>query len=223
MATVIFLTSSALKYNASIPLPSAQRSATSWRPAVSRKISSRNFIQFETYSCRSICGLVGFSPCLVGGLAKSRNSTGERSTISAKTCSRHSQSSAENSLMESTASMMSLTELLSRVPEKKKNDTSTHWLAYERCGSNLTSVFFKFILLIDIWSISRETDLRWVLQNLIDGKSTLVQVIAWCLQAPSHYLSQCWPIIILSYGIYRPQWLDSKFHKLLPFWCRAMM
>ena len=28
-----------------------------------------------------------------------------------------------------------------------------------------------------------------------DDKSTLVQVMAWCRQATSHYLNQCWPII----------------------------
>ena len=26
-------------------------------------------------------------------------------------------------------------------------------------------------------------------------KSTLVQVMAWCRQAPSHYLNQCWPCL----------------------------
>ena len=28
----------------------------------------------------------------------------------------------------------------------------------------------------------------------IDNMSALVQVMAWCHQAPSHYLNQCWPI-----------------------------
>ena len=32
---------------------------------------------------------------------------------------------------------------------------------------------------------------------MIDGKSTLVQVMAWCHQATSHYLSQCWPTSVL--------------------------
>ena len=30
------------------------------------------------------------------------------------------------------------------------------------------------------------------------GKSTLVQVMAWCHQAPSYYLNQCWPSSVLS-------------------------
>ena len=29
-------------------------------------------------------------------------------------------------------------------------------------------------------------------QNTFDDESTFVQVMAWCLTAPSHYLSQCW-------------------------------
>ena len=30
--------------------------------------------------------------------------------------------------------------------------------------------------------------------------------MAWCPQATSHCLSQCWPISMLPYGIIRPQW-----------------
>ena len=36
-------------------------------------------------------------------------------------------------------------------------------------------------------------------------KSTLVQVMAWCRQATSHYLSQCWPRSLSPYGVTRPQ------------------
>ena len=46
--------------------------------------------------------------------------------------------------------------------------------------------------------------------DLTDGKSTLVQVMAWCRQATSHYLSQCWPRSLLPYGIIRPQWVINK-------------
>ena len=35
--------------------------------------------------------------------------------------------------------------------------------------------------------------------DLTDDKSTLVQVMAWCLTAPSHYLSQCWLRFMLLY------------------------
>ena len=40
-----------------------------------------------------------------------------------------------------------------------------------------------------------------------DGKSTLVQVMAWCRQATRHYLSQCWSRSLSPYGVIRPQWV----------------
>ena len=50
---------------------------------------------------------------------------------------------------------------------------------------------------------------RHMPQDLIDDYSTLVQVMAWCLTAPSHYLNQCWPSSMSSYayGVTRPQWV----------------
>ena len=33
--------------------------------------------------------------------------------------------------------------------------------------------------------------------------------MAWCCQLTSHYLSQCWPRSVLSYGIMRPQWVNT--------------
>ena len=43
-------------------------------------------------------------------------------------------------------------------------------------------------------------------QDLADDKSILVQVMAWCRQATSHYLSQCWPRYLSPYGVTGPQW-----------------
>ena len=39
-------------------------------------------------------------------------------------------------------------------------------------------------------------------------QSTLVQVMAWCRQATSHYLSQCSHRAMSLYGITKPQWVD---------------
>ena len=64
------------------------------------------------------------------------------------------------------------------------------------------------------WDISCEIALKWMPLDLTDDKSTLVQVMAWCHQAPSHYLSQCWPRSLSPYGVTRPQWVnghDSQF------------
>ena len=56
------------------------------------------------------------------------------------------------------------------------------------------NVFFNLVLLIGIFRSSYDNALRWMPQDLTDDKSTLVQVMAWCHQATSHYLSQCWLI-----------------------------
>ena len=67
---------------------------------------------------------------------------------------------------------------------------------------NFRHIIFKQILVID------EIALTWKLQDLTDDKSTLVQVMARCRQATSHYLSQCWPSSLSPYGITRPQWVN---------------
>ena len=41
------------------------------------------------------------------------------------------------------------------------------------------------------WGISYEIALRWMPLDFTDVQSTLAQVMAWCCQATSHYLSQC--------------------------------
>ena len=50
-----------------------------------------------------------------------------------------------------------------------------------------------------------EIALTWKPQDLTDDKSTLVQVMAWCRQATSQYLSQCWPSSLWPYGVTKPQ------------------
>ena len=44
-----------------------------------------------------------------------------------------------------------------------------------------------------------EVVLKCMAQNLTEDNSTLVQVMAWCHQTTSHYLSQCWPRCMSSY------------------------
>ena len=66
----------------------------------------------------------------------------------------------------------------------------------------------------DGWGISWKIGVRWMPLDLTDDKSTLVQVMAWCRQATSHYLSQCWPRFMSPYGVTRPQWV--KIHAQFP-------
>ena len=60
----------------------------------------------------------------------------------------------------------------------------------------------------DGWGISCKIAFRWMPMDLTDDKSRLVQVMAWCPQATSHYLSQCWPSSMSPYGITRPEWVN---------------
>ena len=57
------------------------------------------------------------------------------------------------------------------------------------------------------WGISYEIALIWMPLDLTDEKSTLVQVMAWCRQSTSHYLSQCWPKSMSPNSATRPQWV----------------
>ena len=72
---------------------------------------------------------------------------------------------------------------------------------------NFRLVIFKQILVIDVWGISCEIALIWMTLDFTDDQSTLVQVMAWCHQATSHYLSQCWPRSLSPSGVTRPQWV----------------
>ena len=90
-------------------------------------------------------------------------------------------------------------------------------LAPGRFQFNFRYVIFKLTSVNDGWGISYEIALRWMPLDLTDDKSTLVQVMAWCRQATSHYLSQCWPRSMSPNGVTRPQWVNSS-HTYL-YWC----
>ena len=87
-------------------------------------------------------------------------------------------------------------------------------LAPGRPGCHFKTAIFNLVLLIGFFRSSNDNPPRWMPWDLTDDKSTLVQVMAWCHQATSHYLSQCWPSSMSPYGITRPQWV--KWNNL--FW-----
>ena len=70
------------------------------------------------------------------------------------------------------------------------NDDTDGWYTHVSLGHNEGSDFFFFFLHS---KIQYPITLRWMSLDLSDDQSTLLQVMAWCLTAPSHYLSQCWP------------------------------
>ena len=86
-------------------------------------------------------------------------------------------------------------------------------LAPGRFWFNFRWVILKLTLVNGGWGISFEIALRWMPLDLTDDKSTLVQVMAWCRQATSHYLSQWWPRSMSPYGVIRPQWVNTTKYK----------
>ena len=82
--------------------------------------------------------------------------------------------------------------------QKPSGITRPQWvtsLAPERFGSG-----FKIVMSEGMLQIISITDYgSWALlvklaKKTLDDKSTWVQVMAWCCQPTSHYLSQCWLI-----------------------------
>ena len=75
---------------------------------------------------------------------------------------------------------------------------------------NFRYLILQIISVIDRWGICYELALRRMSLDLTDDKSILVQVMAWCHQATSYYLSQCWPRSLSPYGVTRPNELILK-------------
>ena len=90
----------------------------------------------------------------------------------------------------------------------------THWPLGD------VAVIFKLIIQNSILCTCCEITLRCLLQNLTNGKSRLDQVMAWCPQATSHYLRQCWPRSMSSCGTTRPQWVKLASAGWPPSWVR---
>ena len=88
-------------------------------------------------------------------------------------------------------------------------------LAPGRPGCHFKTAIFNLVLLIAIFTSSKDNALRLMPRDLTDDKSTLVQVMAWCHQATSHYLSQCWLSSMSPYDVSRPQWIKQTND-----WCR---
>ena len=80
-------------------------------------------------------------------------------------------------------------------------------LATGRCGRSFKSIIFKLIIQNSRLDPCSEIALRWMPQDITDDKSILVQIMAWCHEARSHYLSQYWPRSMLPYDITRSQWI----------------
>ena len=81
---------------------------------------------------------------------------------------------------------------------------TTHLTNWPLGNLNVILDIFKWILVVDGWGISCEIALILISLDFTDDQSTLVQVMTWCRQVTSHYLSQCWPRYLSPYGVTRP-------------------
>ena len=105
---------------------------------------------------------------------------------------------------------------------------SGHCVPLEHCKLKLTHwplgdiEYLQICIFKHLWYL--EQFLWNCPQMIVTGdKSTLVQLMAWCHQATSHYLSQCWLRSMSPFGVTRPQWvnLNSQLTWLLVIsWCK---
>ena len=108
-------------------------------------------------------------------------------------------------------------ELVSLCCNREFTPASSYWLGWYKYAIatqwyqfHTTDAWWfslKIISVADGWGISGKIALRWMLLDLTDYKSTLVQVMAWYRQATSLYLGQYWPRSLSPYGVTRPQWV----------------
>ena len=86
-------------------------------------------------------------------------------------------------------------------------------LAPGRSECDSKNGIFDLVALIGIFRSSHDNALQWMPEDLTDDKSALVQVMAWCRQATSHYLSQCWLSLLSPYGVARPHVICLLFER----------
>ena len=78
------------------------------------------------------------------------------------------------------------------------------------CDSNSSSTVFRLSIQNSIVGNCCEIVLWLMSQNLTNENLTLFQVMIWCRQATSHYLSQCWQWPRSPYDVTRPQWIHMQ-------------
>ena len=90
---------------------------------------------------------------------------------------------------------------------KDKTESISIPLVRGKCGSSFESIIFIHIIQSSWLSTRCAITLRWMPQHFTNEKTTWVEVMAWCRQASSHYLSQCRTNSISPYGVTRPRWV----------------
>ena len=122
------------------------------------------------------------------------------------------------------SSLSSMKDMISLMMPSRWNVNVLYLLSPERYCGNFKCVILQHVCnMFDISSFFSEIAFRIMPQDLSDDKLTLVQVMAWCHQATSHYLSQsqCWPRSMLPFVITRPQWANDDRRLIMPLHLNA--
>ena len=83
----------------------------------------------------------------------------------------------------------------------------------------LKSSFSHLSYRIVAWALALKLiALRWISQNLINDKATLIEAMTWCHQATNHYSNHCWPRSMLPYDVTRLQWVNNRSYQPAYFW-----
>ena len=90
--------------------------------------------------------------------------------------------------------------------------SSSSW----RCGWDFECFNLQPQFKVGILTISCGKVFRWMPQDHIDDKFTLVQVMGWCHQTTSHYLNQCWPSYMTPFDVSRQQCVEHCWYKKIP-------
>ena len=103
-----------------------------------------------------------------------------------------------------------------------ENGSLTHWPL-----GNLDAILKLQFSILFYWLVSSHR-LMIMPSDECHGtsQSKLVKVMAWCRQATSHYLSQCWPSSMSPYGVTRPQWVNctiSGAYRNLETWAKTFL
>ena len=84
---------------------------------------------------------------------------------------------------------------------KPRQQSNFNSLSPGKCGCDFKCVDFHCNLGTGMLSIQINFTLRWMPEDHTNGKSELIQVMAWWCQVASHYMSQCWPRPLSSYAV----------------------
>ena len=71
----------------------------------------------------------------------------------------------------------------------------THW-GRDKMAASLTDDIFKYISSNENFCILNKIPLKYVTWGLIDNMAALVQIMVWHWQVTSHYLKQCWFVVL---------------------------